>query len=114
MKPQTFFFLFAIFIFGFSKNHTTQAQDNGLRFVNLFDSTTKPGVACYRIPAIVTAPNGDVVVARIQGDTATVKRIYFEKEQIRLQPENARMEPIYAAYSDVEVVGKVVSLLRRY
>ena len=63
MKPQTFFFLFAIFIFGFSKNHTTQAQDNGLRFVNLFDSTTKPGVACYRIPAIVTAPNGDVVVA---------------------------------------------------
>ena len=58
--------------------------------------------------------NGDVVVARVQGDTATVKRVYFEKEQIRLQPENSQMEPIYASYSDVEIVGKVVSLLRRY
>ena len=58
--------------------------------------------------------NGDVVVARVQGDTATVKRIYFEKERIRLQPENSRMEPIYASYSDVEIVGKVLSLMRKY
>ncbi len=58
--------------------------------------------------------NGDVVIARIHGDTATVKRVYFEKEQIRLQPDNSQMEPIFASYSDVEIVGKVVSLLRRY
>jgi sialidase-1 len=63
MKSQTFFFLCTIFIFGFSKNHTIKAQDNALRFVNLFDSATNPAVACYRIPAIITAPNGDVVVA---------------------------------------------------
>lgn len=55
--------LCAIFLFGFSNNHTLKAQDKGLQFVNLFGSNSKPGVACYRIPAIVTAPNGDVVVA---------------------------------------------------
>lgn len=63
MKTQTLVFLFAFCVLGFSKNHAAKAQDNALRFVNLFDLASKPGVACYRIPAIVTAPNGDVVVA---------------------------------------------------
>lgn len=62
----------------------------------------------------IHAENGDVVVARVQGDTATVKSVYFEKEQIWLQPENSRMKPIFANYSDVEILGKVVSLLRKY
>lgn len=60
------------------------------------------------------AENGDIVVARVGGDSATVKRIFFERDKIRLQPENRSMEPIYAGYEDVEVAGKVVSLLRRY
>lgn len=60
------------------------------------------------------AENGDIVVARVGGDSATVKRIFFERDKIRLQPENRSMEPIYAEYEDVEVAGKVVSLLRRY
>lgn len=60
------------------------------------------------------AENGDIVVARVGEDSATVKRIFFERDQIRLQPENPVMEPIYASYSDVVIAGKVVSLLRRY
>ncbi len=62
----------------------------------------------------IQADNGDIVVARVAGDTATVKRIFKEKEKIRLQPDNSKMEPIYAAYEDVEVIGKVISLLRKY
>ncbi len=58
--------------------------------------------------------NGDIVVARIQGERATVKRFYEEKGRVRLQPENATMQPIYVAYSDVEVVGKVIGLMRSY
>ena len=60
--------------------------------------------------------NGDIVVARIQGERATVKRLYEDKEnnRVRLQPENATMQPIYVAYSDVEVVGKVIGLMRSY
>lgn len=58
--------------------------------------------------------NGDVVVVRIQGERATVKRIYREQNRVRLQPENAAMQPIYVAYGDIEVVGKVVGLMRSY
>ncbi|MDD6044457.1 MAG: transcriptional repressor LexA [Clostridia bacterium] len=62
----------------------------------------------------IQAENGDIVVARVAGDSATVKRIYKEKDKIRLQPENSKMEPIYASYEDVEVIGKVISLIRKY
>ncbi|MDD3921758.1 MAG: S24 family peptidase, partial [Eubacteriales bacterium] len=58
--------------------------------------------------------NGDIVVARIQGERATVKRIYKEKNRVRLQPENSTMQPIYAAFTDVEVVGKVIGLYRGF
>jgi repressor LexA len=55
--------------------------------------------------------NGEIVVAMIE-DEATVKRFYKEKNQIRLQPENEKYEPIYAA--DVTVLGKVVGLVRKF
>ena len=56
-----------------------------------------------------TADNGDIVVALLD-DSATVKRFYRENSQIRLQPENDTMEPIYA--TDVQILGTVVGLLR--
>lgn len=59
--------------------------------------------------------DGDIIVARVNGDTATVKRIYHESARsIRLQPENIHMEPIIVASSDVEVIGKVIGLIRSY
>lgn len=56
------------------------------------------------------ATNGEIVVALIEGE-ATVKRFYREATRIRLQPENAAMEPIYA--DDVTVVGRVEAVVRR-
>lgn len=56
------------------------------------------------------AQNGEIVVALID-DEATVKRFYKENGHFRLQPENDYMEPIIV--SEVVVLGKVVSLLRR-
>ena len=59
--------------------------------------------------------DGDIVVARVSGDTATVKRIYHEgAKKIRLQPENSHMEPIIVASSEVEVIGRVIGLIRSY
>lgn len=58
--------------------------------------------------------DGDIVVARVEGETATVKRIYREQSCVRLQPENSTMDPIIVDYSAVEVVGKVISLIRKY
>jgi repressor LexA len=56
-----------------------------------------------------TAHDGDVVVALL-GEEATVKRFYRERDHIRLQPENASMEPIRS--KEVRILGRVVGLLR--
>ena len=56
------------------------------------------------------AENGDIVVAMID-DEATVKRIFYEKTRVRLQPENSAMQPIYAR--EVTVLGRVIALFRQ-
>ncbi|HTR33820.1 MAG TPA: transcriptional repressor LexA [Gaiellaceae bacterium] len=60
------------------------------------------------------ARNGEIVVALAGGDEfldeATVKTFYREKDRVRLQPENASMEPIYAPH--VQILGRVVGVVR--
>jgi repressor LexA len=55
------------------------------------------------------AANGEIVVALI-GEEATVKRIFREKDHIRLQPENDEMDPIIT--TDARVLGRVVGVFR--
>lgn len=55
---------------------------------------------------------GDVVVALVDQETATLKRFYREKDRIRLQPANAEMEPIYV--KDVHIQGRVEAVIRKY
>ncbi len=57
-----------------------------------------------------SANDGDIVVAMIEDD-ATVKRFFREADQVRLQPENDDMDPIYTR--DPRIVGKVTGVLRR-
>jgi len=57
-----------------------------------------------------TANNGEIVVAMTEDDEATVKTFYKEKDHIRLQPENATMEPI--RLKNVTILGKVIGLFR--
>ncbi|GEN54056.1 transcriptional repressor LexA [Halobacillus litoralis] len=57
-----------------------------------------------------TAQNGDIVVAMTEDEEATVKRFFKERNHVRLQPENATMEPILL--QDVSILGKVVGLYR--
>lgn len=58
------------------------------------------------------AANGDIVVALV-GDEATTKRFFREGRRIRLQPENDLYEPLVLDESEVDVVGRVVGVLRR-
>ena len=58
-----------------------------------------------------SARNGDIVVALVDGEEATVKRFFHEKDRVRLQPENDRLSPIYSR--DVSVLGKVIGVYRR-
>lgn len=60
---------------------------------------------------IVTANNGDIVVALIE-DEATVKTFYNENGTVRLQPENDDFEPIYPEH--MEILGKVIAQTRYY
>jgi len=60
-----------------------------------------------------TADDGEVVVALINNRSeATLKRVYREKDQIRLQPANSEMKPIYV--KDIAIQGKVRGLFRRF
>jgi len=57
------------------------------------------------------ARDGDIVVALLEDNVATLKRFYKEKDRIRLQPANGTMAPIYAR--DVQIQGKVIGVIRR-
>ena len=58
--------------------------------------------------------NGEVVVALLYGEKATLKKFYRENEQIRLQPANPTMKPILVTEDQVAIQGVVVGLLRKY
>ena len=61
-----------------------------------------------------TASHGDLV-AVLLGDEATVKRIHYDKDRIRLMPSNPAYDPIELSEGDEpRVLGKVVGLLRDY
>ena len=62
-----------------------------------------------------TASNGEMVVALVGGDSATVKKFYRETGgKIRLQPANVTMPPMFYREHEVMVQGIVIGVIRRY
>jgi len=59
------------------------------------------------------ASEGEMVVALV-GDEATLKRFFPEGENVRLQPSNARMQPIRVPAADLRIQGIVVGLMRKF
>ena len=60
-----------------------------------------------------TADNGDIVVAGIPGDEATVKTFKKSGNKITLVPANPTMDPMVFTADEVSVFGKVVTVMRR-
>ena len=58
------------------------------------------------------AQNGDIVVALV-GDEATTKRFYNDGRTVRLEPANDNYEPIIVNADEVDLVGRVVGVLRQ-
>lgn len=58
-----------------------------------------------------TANNGEIVVALLDDENATVKTFYKENGHIRLQPENDTMEPIIV--KEARILGKVIGIFRK-
>lgn len=55
--------------------------------------------------------DGEIVVALVDGQEATLKRFYKERDRVRLEPANSTMKPIYA--NNVDILGVVVGVIRR-
>ncbi len=60
------------------------------------------------------ADNGQTVVALIDGESVTLKKIYREGDQVRLQPANQALSPIVVEGGRVKVQGVVVGVMRKY
>lgn len=58
--------------------------------------------------------NGEVVVALIDGQEATLKRFYRDGNRVTLQPANPEMTPLTVPASRVRIQGVVVGLMRKY
>jgi repressor LexA len=57
--------------------------------------------------------NGDVVAAWLKSEQEiTLKKIHFEGGQVRLQPCNPYMMPIYHKADNVEIQGRVIAVIR--
>jgi repressor LexA len=62
-----------------------------------------------------TARDGEMVIALLEGDKATLKKLYREGGgKVRLQPANARLKPIFVDQDDLQVQGVVIGVLRKY
>jgi len=67
------------------------------------------------VQAQETAEDGEMVVALVGGESATVKKLYREPgDRIRLQPANPTMEPIFVGADELRIQGIVVGVIRKY
>lgn len=64
------------------------------------------------VEATTAVNDGDIVIALLQNGLSTLKRFFKEATRVRLEPANAKMEPIYV--NNVTIQGKVVGVLRKY
>ena len=60
------------------------------------------------------ARDGEIVVALVRGEEATLKYLRREKGMVRLDPANAAYDPQFYTPGEVQVQGKLAGLLRRY
>ena len=62
-----------------------------------------------------TARDGEMVIALLDGDSATLKKLYREGGgTVRLQPANARLKPLYVDQDRLRIQGVVIGVLRKY
>lgn len=91
------------------RNYVLKVQGN-----SMIDESIRDGDYIV-VSAQDTADDGQMVVALVRGEAATVKKLYREGPgRIRLQPANPTMEPIIENAEDVQIQGIVVGVIRKY
>jgi repressor LexA len=61
-----------------------------------------------------TAHNGEMVIALIDGENATMKKFYRENGRVRLQPANPDLDPMFFEPDRITIQGIVIGVIRRY
>ena len=90
----------------FGSHYALRVQGNSMIDDGIFDGDI---VVIRQQP---TADNGQTVVAIVNDNEATLKKIYREKDRFRLQPANPSLFPIYT--KELEVRGLVVKIIRNF
>ena len=93
-------------ISGSGKHYALRVRGDSMVDEGIYDGDT---VMIRKQP---TAANGETVVALINDNEVTLKKIYKEKNRFRLQPANPNIKPIYT--KKLIVQGKVVSVIRHF
>lgn len=88
------------------ENFALKVSGNSMIEEGIFDGDT---IIIRKQP---NAENGECVVALINGNETTLKKIYKEKNGFRLQPANQNLNPIFV--KNLEIQGKVISVIRSF
>lgn len=87
--------------------YALQVRGNSMIDCNIFDGDV------IIIERQESAENGETAVVMINDQEVTLKKLYIEKNGVRLQPANTSMPPIYLRNSDIRVLGLVMGVARR-
>ena len=104
--PNATFFVSASMLTGGKTAYVLQVKGNSMIDDGIFDGDY------VVIEKTDQAINGDIVVAMVDDNLATLKKFYKEGERVVLRPANATMDPIYP--TQLTIQGKVVGLVRRF
>ncbi len=64
--------------------------------------------------SVNTVENGEMAAVWLKAEKeVTLKKVYRDRERIRLQPANSQMKPIYAEPDNVEIQGRVIGVIRQ-
>jgi repressor LexA len=104
--PNATFQISASLITGQKTAYVLQVKGNSMIDDGIFDGDY------VVIEKTNLAHNGDIVVALVDDNLATLKRFYKEGEKVVLRPANAEMQPIYP--TKLLIQGKVAALVRKF
>ncbi len=104
--PNASIFVSATMITGAKTAYALQVKGNSMIDEGIFDGDY------VVIERVNVADNGDIVVAIVDDNLATLKKFYKEDGRVVLRPANSEMEPIYP--NSLVIQGKVVSLVRKF
>ncbi len=104
--PNATFHVSASMISGKRTAYVLQVKGNSMIEDGIFDGDF------VVIEKTNIAVNGDIVVALVDNNLATLKKFYNENGKVVLKPANAEMEPIYP--NSLTIQGKAVGIVRKF